>query len=119
MGRFLQREFSLPVVRVAATDLSGRPAARLQLVLNVDRQQVIVDGETHKLAAFGYAERTGRAGPVLEVPQEVRWFIAEWVHDQMGPSEVLWLYLVKPYGALGAVPWERDLQPMIEIPLLR
>jgi hypothetical protein len=119
MANILQREFSLPVVKVAATDLSGRPAAHLQLVLNVDRQQMTVGDETHKLAAFGYAEHTGRAGPVLEVPQEVRRFIADWVHDQIAPSEVLWLYLVKPYGALGAVPWERDLQQEIEIPLLR
>jgi hypothetical protein len=119
MGRELQRIFSLPVVKVAATDLSGRPAAHLQLVLNIDRQQVIVDEQFHELAAFGYAETMGRGGPVLEVPQQVRWFIADWVHQQLDPSEVLWLYLVKPYGALGAVPWERDLQPMIDIPLLR
>jgi hypothetical protein len=31
----------------------------------------------------------------------------------------LWLHLVKPYGVLGAIPWERDLVPALERPLLR
>jgi hypothetical protein len=116
---FLQRQFSLPVVKVEATDLDGRPAVRVQLVLNVNRRQETVGEQVHRLAAFGYAETAGRAGPVLEVPGPLRRFIVDWFYDRLDPSDVLWLHLVKPYGALGAVPWERDLQPVLPIPLLR
>lgn len=35
------------------------------------------------------------------------------------PDRPLWLRLVKPYGYLGMVPWERLLQPRLDRPLLR
>lgn len=119
MAIFLQRKFSLPVVKVETADLDGRPAARIQLVLNVNRERVTMAEQVHELAAFGYGQSAEQAGPVLEVPRRVRGFIAEWVRRRIDHDGPLWLHLVKPYGALGAVPWERDLQRMIYIPLLR
>ena len=110
---------SLPVVKVGTADLNGRPAAHIQLVVNADGLQQIVADQTHELVQFGYAETTGLAGPDLGVPRQVTSWITDWVRDQLGPDDVLWLHLVKPYGALGAVPWERHLQPEIGIPLLR
>ncbi|TGS71769.1 hypothetical protein EN844_01945 [Mesorhizobium sp. M3A.F.Ca.ET.201.01.1.1] len=36
-----------------------------------------------------------------------------------GPSEPLWLHLIRPYGLLGAMPWERLLGDVVNRPILR
>jgi hypothetical protein len=35
------------------------------------------------------------------------------------PQHPLWLHLVKPYGALGVIPWEDLLVPVLQRPILR
>lgn len=49
------------------------------------------------------------------------WAIDEMRADLAGgaPGEPLWLHLERPSGYLGAVPWERLLQPALGIPVLR
>lgn len=49
-----------------------------------------------------------------------------WVVDQVrdhladeAPGQPLWLHLERPAGYLGAVPWERLLQPGLGVPVLR
>lgn len=36
-----------------------------------------------------------------------------------GPSEPLWLHLIRPYGYLGAMPWERLFGDAVNRPILR
>lgn len=38
---------------------------------------------------------------------------------RLNHRDALWLHLVRPYGALGLVPWEQLLQPRLGIPILR
>lgn len=119
MAQELQRDFSLPVVQVHLGELSGRPAVDIRLVVNVDGHQEIVANQRHEMVDFGFVGTGGREPPDLGVPLQVSEWIADWVFEELDPNEVLWLHLVKPYGRFGAVPWERDVQPLIHIPFLR
>ena len=119
MAEQLQRKYSLPVVKVRLVDLARGPAVQIELVLNVEGEQKIVADQTHPLDLFGFISVAGSGEPQLSVPKPVVQWVGGWVADQLVPEDVLWLHLVKPYGQLGAVPWERDLQPACRIPLLR
>jgi hypothetical protein len=39
--------------------------------------------------------------------------------DSFLPDGPLWLYLARPYGYLGLLPWERLLRPFVRVPILR
>jgi hypothetical protein len=121
MAELLQRKFSLPVVKVRLGELHTRPEVRIELVANAEGRQWIVGTRTHRLHEFGLTESPTEE-PRLRVPES----LVEWIASARealwivrGHPTVLWLHLVKPYGPLGAIPWERDLQPAVEVPLLR
>jgi len=120
MAEALQQAYALPVVRVSLAEESSEPAIRIDLVLNREQQwQEIADSQHHRLERFGFARSDAGQDPELSVPTDVATWIADWGGNQLEYGNALWLYLVKPYGALGAVPWERDIQPLLGKPLLR
>lgn len=123
MAQILQRRYSLPVVRVTVTAVDGEPRAEMCLVVNADGHQEIQSQRTFDLAAFGCGDDTGSGEPDLRVPDDVRAWVADWVahlrDDSPLPPSALWLHFRPPHGALGAVPWERDLQRDLGVPLLR
>ena len=119
MAEALQREFSLPVVKVRLVELAAAPAVQIELVVNVEGKQQIVSTQTQMLDEFGFTDSLGREDPQLRVPDTVVRWVSDWVEDQLTPDNVLWLHLVKPYGQLGAVPWERHIGPACQIPVLR
>jgi hypothetical protein len=127
MAEALQREFSLPVLKVRLDDRSGEPTVRVQLVVNERGLQTVVEEQVESLAAFGFPRgpERKRVDPQLSVPPRITDWVASWVRDELLPNAAggelgaLWLHLVKPYGLLGAVPWERKLQPACGIPFLR
>src|SRR5262245_44920436 len=117
MAILLQRKYSLPVVRITLVELEAAPAVRVELVLNIEGQPQVDGEETLGLDLFGFTDDTERRDPQLSVPQELADWVGGWVLNVLQPDDVLWLHLVKPYGELGAVPWERHLQPAVHIPL--
>lgn len=134
MAQILQRRYSLPVVRITVDTVEGEPRADLCLVVNVDGRQEIQSQSTFDLAAFGCVDNPGTGDPDLRVPDPVCAWVADWVaHLRAGSPQdasagpagasrgpaALWLHFVRPHGSLGAVPWERDLQPRVGMPLLR
>ena len=54
----------------------------------------------------------------LAVPEETRRALHAAVAQRADPDAPLWLEFVPPYGALAAVPWERDLVSL-DVPVLR
>ena len=117
MAQRLQREHSLPVVAVRLTQDASGPQVQVDLVVNEDGQQALHGSRAVPLKAFG--SRTARDDPLLQVPEELVRYADDWAREVLEPGRVLWLHLVKPYGTLGAVPWERDLVPTLGRPLLR
>ncbi|MER5326909.1 hypothetical protein [Streptosporangium roseum] len=145
MALYLQRAFSLLVVKAALTNRAGRPAVRLEFVVNEDGQQRVTAQRTDDLDRYGFggSESSEPKDLDLHVPENVVFWIAALFQDMVRQREmireeiqfeqargmdwpdaqderdVLWLHLVKPYGALGAVPWERFVQPEVGVPFLR
>lgn len=58
--------------------------------------------------AFGIPQRVGQrnAAEGFRVPSELTEGVKSAVAGQHAPDGVLWLHLQRPYGYLGAVPWE-------------
>jgi hypothetical protein len=63
---------------------------------------------------------SAREAPALRIPEEV---VMDLKHTTrlflMDDWDPLWLHLVKPYGYLGALPWEQVLGPALSHPILR
>ena len=118
MAEALQLQHSLPVVKVRLVDRESRPAVQVELVANVSGAQQVRGSRIDALAAYGFDAPEGTT-----VPGEVMALVRDWVAEEIDPDRsgdpVLWLHLVKPYGLLGTVPWERDLHEHCGIPLLR
>ena len=120
MAEQLQAEFSLPVLKVRQSMEKRGPVAFCQLVVNTEGEQRVVASRSDLLADFGFVTRTDDSSELeLAVPRQIVAWVADWVNDTLAPDAVLWLHLVKPYGQLGAVPWERDLQPGFPSRILR
>lgn len=118
MSMRLQREHSLPVLAVRLVQEQAIPVARLELVDNEGGRPHVRASLSTRLSHLGCGEIT-REEPDLGVPPDVTAAIDAWATEHLEPAEPLWLHLVKPYGRLGAIPWERDLVPSIGRPLLR
>ncbi|MGD0456002.1 MAG: hypothetical protein ABSB69_20645, partial [Solirubrobacteraceae bacterium] len=119
MAELLQREYSLPILRVSLVQDGPTPVAGIELVVNEHGAQRVEAGMKCALDMLGFGERIDSDDePHLSVPPNIGAWIAARAYEltEDGP---LWLHLKKPYGLLGAVPWERDVQPLLQIPLLR
>ncbi|MBL1079823.1 hypothetical protein JK358_36015 [Nocardia sp. 2] len=115
----MQREYSLPVVAVRLSMEHRTPCAQLRLLVNVDGQPEVHDERTLWLSEFGYGATTKSVASGLFVPPGVAAWIGGWTRAKLVDGDPLWLHLVKPYGTLGAIPWEHALQPATDRPLLR
>lgn len=119
MAEALQRAFSLTVVKVRLGDLGGVPQVDVQLVDNSPGEQRVLEQRRFPLGWFGFAAGGTPDASRLRVHHDVSGWIGGWARRELRSDEVLWLHLVKPYGPLGAVPWEEELQPAVGVPLLR
>lgn len=119
MAMLIHKDHSLTVLAVRMSEIDGVPVVNLRLVVSTPDHQRTIAKLHVPLTRFGFAETWGRTAPDLQVPTDVRQWIADSARGQVGDHGVLWLHLVKPYDALGAVPWERDTQQALGVPLLR
>ncbi|MFJ5548198.1 hypothetical protein [Streptomyces sp. NPDC093225] len=118
MAMILIERWHLAVLQVRL-DLSGpEPAVTADVFGYPDGVQQTYAELTLPLAAYGLSE--GMHPPDrARVPDQVSATVRRVVHEELGGEAALWLRLVPPYGYLGAVPWERELVPATERPLLR
>lgn len=122
MASYLQRLYSLPVIRVSTSQTHSGALVTVSAVLNQQQRRTEVASVTLPLEAFGFR---GEAEPDLHVPAEVVDLLAprpgrthhEW--PGIDSEWEAWLHLVKPYNTLGAVPWERDLTAPLGRPIAR
>jgi hypothetical protein len=127
MADLLQLAYSLPVVRISLSHLDDEPAVRIQLVINREGEREVSQDRVEPMTRFGFAkdiERSTRSSQ-LDVPLPLAEWIGAWLHERLvrhaggDTPPALWIHLVKPYGMLGGVPWERRLQPACRIPVVR
>jgi len=123
----LIRDFQLITLRVSLVGgaAAGRAVVRVQLEG--------FEGGTHTvewgpidipLAEFGIPSRIDPSDALngryeLRVPEALVTTLRDWMGEQNEARAPLWIYLVKPYGYLGLVPWERDIVDATSLPVLR
>jgi hypothetical protein len=122
MAQEIQRMYGLPVVALRLGEEYGWPGVDVSLVDNRDGTQHVLGRQFFTLDAFGFNHGWDDVSVPLAVPGALTAWVAQWADSMLprtGSAATVWLHLVKPYGYLGAVPWERDLQPALSRPLLR
>jgi hypothetical protein len=130
MAEALARRWSLGVLRVELDVERAVPEVVCGLQVSRGDKRVTVRERRVELRDFGAFDLEGRSRVrELEVglPQDLIEDVATWVGEaqqqpRVGEAQqqhpILWVWLVKPYGPLGAVPWEQ-LWPTAGIPVLR
>lgn len=120
MAELLKREHDIVTLKV---ELSGRGQCRCLL-------QFLADGQLAGLplwegvpADFGLVAEPGGTRPQLDpalfrLPDPLAWALRDWLQANTDGSRPLWVHLVKPYGALRYLPWERLLVDALDVPVL-
>ncbi|MEY9842680.1 hypothetical protein [Streptacidiphilus sp. EB103A] len=96
--------------RTVAVELVGYPEGKLRRYWR------------RRYAPEEFALPDGTEAPTSpQIPAELRDAVTRSLHREFGHEEALWLRLVRPYGYLGAVPWETVLveasgRPVIRVP---
>jgi hypothetical protein len=58
------------------------------------------------------------SGPPIQLPAKMLTELRDWFSINIKRKRPLWVHLVKPYGLLRIVPWERLLGEALDIPIL-
>ena len=125
MAEMLKRQYELLALKARLDTYSPREGVRARFALEHgyhDGKQTLAEW-TFPVSALGLPERLDREltrtrGEAFVLPpplvEDLRGHVAG------GPaSPPLWLHLVKPYGHLALVPWERLLGAVLGVPILR
>jgi hypothetical protein len=120
----LKRQFDLIVLK---TELIGAPASEPNVRFTL---QCKVEGTLQDIAtwmahteALGLGERLdaqGRLGqgPPVELPGDLLQGLSDFMTQETNRDRPLWVHLVRPYGVLRFVPWERLLGEALGLPIL-
>jgi len=121
MAELLQRQFSLPILRVRLDTTATVPAARCTMAAHERGERIVLGEAAWPLPEFGFPRGELAGDQRLDVPEALAAWAAAFVRPgaELEGIPVLWLHLVKPYGHLGGVPWERVLVPAVGRPVLR
>lgn len=121
MANMIARRWSLGVLRVTLDEAPETPAVTCEVVINEGPKRKVRLRRQFPIWSFGEVDPVGRSRVReldLAVPSELVDDLADWVRGGADNRAVLWIHLVKPYGVLGAVPWE-GMEAAIGIPVLR
>lgn len=124
MAKMLKRKYDLVIFKVTLDTASDEPQIRCDVEVKIDGEPRSVAGWEFGAAELGLPDRIDRRrsrerGYEFAIPSRVSNSLRDWLEGESTPDIPLWLHLVKPYGYLGMVPWERLLQPILNVPMLR
>lgn len=125
MTEILKARYDIVVLKVELLDVArSEPDVRFTLQAKVDGQLTDVGQWPGHTGAMGLREtfdtRKIAAGdePQIVLPGELESGLAAWFHAATDGGRPLWVHLVKPYGPLRLVPWERLLGYALGLPIL-
>lgn len=110
MAELIARTWSLGVLRVALEVDGTTPEVVCSLVVTRDGRRVTADQQRFELREFGNfdSESGSRMRElVTRIPDALVGKVSDWMSAASREQPILWVWLVKPYGPLGAVPWEQ------------
>ena len=127
MAELIKRDYDIVVLKVqAGVGLGASAGLRESLVrftLQYHEEARLVDGPRWEFLFSEIApptldrSMTRGIGPPTQLPTKMLTELREWF-SMMTESKPLWVHLVKPYGLLRIVPWERLLGEALDIPIL-
>jgi hypothetical protein len=110
MAEQLKQQYNLVVLKVQLRPTS--PEVLFTLQAKVDGQMTDVHVWNCGLSELGLtlsraSGNTGRTPPLGVLPPAFVSLVAAWMDEHIHDGQPLWVHLVKPYGALRFLPWER------------
>ena len=116
MAAILKREHQLMSLRIEVELWSGKP----QVVIGFEAGGGLCKKWSLPATTLGLGQESS-ACEIPRLPVEVAGEITALTRDyaQTGPSEPLWVHLVRPYGCLGVARWEKALADIVQRPILR
>ena len=121
MAQQLKRQFELTALKISVRPGQSGIEAHAELESHEGGSPRILNEWWLSSSELGLPSRVTadwKPGPAL--PPEFVAELAQALQElDMDPSHPLWLHLVKPYGNLGALPWELSLVPGLKRPVLR
>jgi hypothetical protein len=128
MAELLKRQYGLIALKAWLDTYTSEdgPRVRLALEAKVDgvlqtlREWTLTTNEIGLPERMDWSAARGR-GPDYRLPDSMMSELESSLTDACKGDErrPLWLHLVKPYGDLGLVPWERLLSQRLNVPILR
>ena len=129
MAEALKTVYDIAALKVEL--LETRPNVRFTLQANVDGKVANVERWSFDTKEMGFetptrgsssfgrgrAERAAYQNLTGNLPSGMLTFVAHWLAENK-PDQPLWVHLVKPYGVLRFVPWERALGDALPVPIL-
>ncbi len=124
MAMALKRQYDLTVLKTELVD-APREESRVRFTLEGK-----VQGELKSLATWttptkslGLSERFDaraslRQGPTAQLPSELLQGLGGFLNEDAESDRTLWVHLVKPYGVLRFVQWEKLLGAALGVPIL-
>jgi hypothetical protein len=123
MAEALKRQYGLLSLKVRLDTYGDReaPEVRLALETRIEGQFQTVRKWEFDVRQFGLPSKiSGTRGQTIDykLPTQLIDELKGLLHGQFG-GKPLWLHLVRPYGYVGLIPWERMLVPVLNVPILR
>lgn len=118
MAERLIEKWQLAVLRVRLDVSKPMPVVLTELVGYRNRRPRQLWAVRHPLPAFGLSDSPSTPDE-LSLPDDLRDEIADSLRTDLHNEASLWIRLVAPYGYLGAVPWEKSLLDVVDVPLFR
>ena len=124
MAEMLKRQFDLLTIKVSLNTSVDPVRVRCDLEGRIGAEFDSLDWREFAASDLGVPERLERRqslyqGYDFHLPEQLRAWLQDLMVRENPEKGPLWLHLAKPYGYLGMVPWERLLQPILDLPILR
>ena len=121
----LQKQYRLKVLRIYLdTSMEGKSIAIFSFTIEDGKEIARLTASMHELGLpdirnFDEQGEVGLQESVFRIPDHILGALKYVLSDSKPVDAPLWLRLSVPLGLLPAVPWERLLQPYLNIPVLR
>jgi hypothetical protein len=123
MAELLKRDFDLIALKVQSLDNQADHNVRFTLQYKVAGTLTDARVWTTSAERIGLPSRINNRdvlhrGPQFQLPREMLSDLGQWFESETDGTRPLWVHLVKPYGGLRLVPWERLLLEALRAPVL-
>jgi hypothetical protein len=124
MAEKLKRDYDVIVLKTELFNVrSGAPNVRFTLQCKVDGELQDAqkwEADTQLIGFTGRSDSSSieRESSGVTLPHELVEELRAWFESETQGDRPLWVHLVRPYGPLRFVPWERVLGDALKVPVL-